>query len=195
MLTTTAKTAAERKREQRERQKQNRFKDVTFTLEQATIESVTSHSKQQGVTQSDYVNKVLKEVVTSHDTDRIAELEAKSLNCFQCVNWTDDKCSKGLTLTGWTCTDFENWQDKLKDLHREIEQQPKATGTDNGKLLYDYGLVLKDKRDCQKLLVQVQNALKNGQQFIALSLLDDNLELITRDVLNEPAPAKRRSKK
>ncbi len=78
MLSISAKTAAERKREQRERQKLNRLKDVTFTLDMASIEIVTSHSTKQGITQSDFVINAINNVVTSHNiTESNSELKAE----------------------------------------------------------------------------------------------------------------------
>jgi hypothetical protein len=62
-----AKSVAERQKEFRERQKQySKKQPVSFLLDTEIINVVTCNAKQQGFNQSDYVNNILKTVVTSN---------------------------------------------------------------------------------------------------------------------------------
>lgn len=111
-----AKSAAERKRESRENKlKQSGKKDITFSLDTAVIEIVTSHSKELGLTQSNYVNDKLKTSVTSHSNSQteLDRLNAMADTCYQCVKWQDDKCSNGLVLTGFCCDGFKSLRAEL----------------------------------------------------------------------------------
>lgn len=123
------------------------------------------------------------ENVTNSNSDKLIELEVKSLNCFKCVHWLDDSCRKGLTLSGWACDSVESWQAEIERLNAEItrltsEETLHSTGFNNDLIIENKAL--------KKLLAQIKHAADNKQSSVLIGLFNDNSSLF----LSEPEPEK-----
>lgn len=128
-----AKSNKELQADYRARAKANK-KQLNYFISLEAHNALTTLATDTGKTKLEILERLLLGNSGNNQTE-LNRLNAMADTCFQCAGWTGDKCSKGLTLTGFVCSGFESLRDELKAAKARVME---LLNVDNKIFSFDY---------------------------------------------------------